>query len=230
MFWRNRTFRKFYTSYLVHARTLSIFFSDIWGQNFRKVFITASYTFRRTLWRKTILLKNLLQSFALWSKQFFLTDDSFFVANLSKLHSTTSGEHFDKKRFLKNFSSFFSGQWAIYFLTFGKNSTEVVETLLYVFRKLFEDADFFNCFDFWCEIRFWANFFLTFGTIFSVKLSKLLSLFRRTLWRKVFFLKFFFILFSDFERNIFWIRVEISEKACQNCILRVQKTFWGNRF
>ena len=83
------------TSCLVHTRTLSIISSEFRGQNFPQVFKTASYTFRRTLWWKTILLKNLLQSFALWSKQFFLTDDNFFVAKLTKLLSTTSGEHFD---------------------------------------------------------------------------------------------------------------------------------------
>ena len=138
-----------FTSCLVHARTLSIFFSDIWGQNFRKVFITASYTFRRTLWWKTILHKNLLQSFALWSKQFFLTDENFFVAKLSKLLSTTSGEHFDKKNFLKNPSSFFFRTVSSLFSDFRqKFYRQVVETVLYVFRKLFEDAEFFYCFVF----------------------------------------------------------------------------------
>ena len=57
-------------------------------------------------------------------------------------------------------------------------------------------------------------------------MSKLLSLcFDEHLEGKCFFKKLF-ILSSDFERNNFWIRVEISEKASQNCILRVQKTFF----
>ena len=161
-------------SCLVHTRVLSIILPDFWDKSLLKVFKTASYTFKRTLWWKTILL---LQFFEIWSKQFFMTDDYFFVAKLSRLLSTISGEHFDKKTFLKNPSSFFSGQRAILFSDFRqKIYRQVVETVLYVFRKLLEDAGFFKLFCFRCKFRFWANFFLIFGTNFSVKLSKLLSL------------------------------------------------------
>ena len=125
------------------------FFLTFGDKIFRKVFKTASYTFRRTLWWKTILLKNLLQSFGLWSKQFFLTDDNFFVANLSRLLSTTSGEHFDKKTFLKNPSSFFSGQWAIYFPTFGKISTDRLSKLFCTCSEnSLKMRVFLNCFVF----------------------------------------------------------------------------------
>ena len=138
-------FSEKFTSCLVHTRVLSIILPDFWEKSFLKVFKTASYTFKRTLWWKTILL---LQIFEIWSKQFFLTDDYFFVAKLSKLISTNSGEHSDKKISLKNPSSFlrtvsnFFSDFRQFFYR------EVVQTVLYVFRKPFEDADFFNCFVF----------------------------------------------------------------------------------
>ena len=127
------------TSCLVHTRTLSIILPAFWDKSFLIVFKTASYTFRRTLWWKTILL---LQSFELWSKQFFLAVDNFFVAKLSKLISTNSGEHFDKKTFLKKPSSFLrtvSNLFSDFRQIFYR---QAVQTVLYVFRKHFEDADF----------------------------------------------------------------------------------------
>ena len=141
-------FSEKFSSCLVDTRTLSIISSDFCDKIFRKVFKTASYTFRRKLWWKTILLKNLLQSFGLWPKQFFFTDDIFFVAKLSKLLSTTSGEHFDKKLFWKTLPRFFRTVSKL-FAGFRQNFYgEVVQTVLYMFRKHFEDADFLNCFVF----------------------------------------------------------------------------------
>ena len=219
-------FSEKFTSCLVHTRILRIILPDFWDKSFLKVFKTASYTFKRTLWWKTILL---LQSFELWSKQFFLTDDIFFVAKLSKLISTNSGEHFDKKTFLKNPSSFLRTV-SILFSDFRQIFyREAVQTVLYVFRKHFEDADFLIV-SFLVQNQTLSKFFSDIRHKFFRKVVETaFSMFRRTLWRKAFFLMFFVNLSSDFERNLFWIRVEISEKASQNCVLRVQKTFWGNR-
>ena len=159
-------FSEKFTSCLVHTRTLSIIFSDFWDKFFRKVFKTASYTFRRTLWWKTIRLKNFLQSFGLWSKQFFLTDDIFFVAKLSKLLSTTSTEHFDKNFLLKNTSSFFPDREHFLFWLSAKLLERIVQTLFYVFRKPFEDADFFN-FLFSVHIQILSKFFWHLAQTFS---------------------------------------------------------------
>ena len=157
-----------FTSCLVHTRTLNIISSVFSGQNFPQVFKTASYTFRRTLWWKTILLKNLLQSFALWSKQFFLTDDIFLLQNCQNCFLRLQVSTLIKKKlFEKLFLAFFRTVSNL-FSDFRQNIyRQVVETVLYVFRNLFEDALFFNCFVFCAnldfeQIFFWhaAHFFL----------------------------------------------------------------------
>ena len=135
-----------------------------------------------------------------------------------------------KKLFEKPFVVFFpDSEQSIFWLSAKILQTGCRNCFVRVQKTLWR-CGIFLLFCFWCKFRFWANFFLTFGTNFSVKLSKLLSLcFDEHFDGKCFFLKFFFILFSDFERNNFWSRVEISKKASHNCILRVQKIFWGNR-
>ena len=108
---------------------------------------------------------------------------------------------------------------------------KVVKSNFYVFGKNFEETVFSETF---LCVRYilglWAYYFLNFGTNVSVNLWKLLPTpSDKHFDGKCLFKIFFFILSSNFERNNFWIRVEISEKASQNCILRVQKTFFRKR-
>ena len=227
-FWRNRFFRTFF-SCSVHTRTLSKIISEFWDKCFRKIVKTASYASRRTLSWKTILLKKILHSLDFgWC--IFLTDDNFIVAKISKLFSTTSGEHFDKKNFFEKHFLIFSGPWASYFLTFGKNFTERLFKLFCTCSENNFNMRIFSVVLFLAHTWILSKFFLTCDTNFSVKLSKLLSPCSDDYFDGKHFFGKFFNLASDFERKIFWTWVKNSQKSSQKRILRVQKSFWRNWF
>ena len=95
-------------------------------------------------------------------------------------------------------------------------------------QKIFSRCGFFQLFCFWSKFDIWAIFFLTCGTNFSVKLSKLLSPCLDEHFDGKHFFGKFANLSLDFERNIFWTWVKITQKSSQKLILRVQKTFWWN--
>ena len=223
-------FSEKFTSCLVHTRTLSIISSEFWGQNFPQVFKTASYIFRRTLWWKTILLKNLLQFLHCGRNSSFWLTTVFLLQICQNCILRLQVSILIKKDFEKLFLVFFRTVSNL-FSDFRQNIyRQVVETVLYVFRNLFEYADFFNCFVFGANLDFEQIFFLTCGTNFSVKLSKLLSPYSDDYFDGKHFFGRFFNLSSDSERNIFWTWVKFSQKSSQQRILRVQKTFWRNWF
>ena len=151
----------------------------------------------------------------------------FLFANLSKLLSTTSGEHFDKT-FFKNPSSFFQDREKFIFWLSAKILQRGCPNCFVRVQKTFWRCGFLELFCFWCKFRFWAIFFLLFGRHFSVKLSKLLSPCLDKHFDGIDFFGKFFNLSSDFERNIFWTWLKTSQKSIQKPILRVLKTFWGN--
>ena len=203
------------------------FFSDFWGKIFRKAVKTDSYTFRQTLWLKTNLLENFLHSFGLWLMHFF---DwwQFYRCKSFKTAFYDFREHSDKKNFFEKHFLIFSGPWAIHFLTFGKNFTKRLSKLFCTCAENIFKMRIFSIVLFLAQIWFLSNFFLTCGTNFSVKLSKLLSPCLDEHFDGKHFFGKFFNLSLDFERNIFWTWVKITQKSSQKRILRVQKTFWWN--
>ena len=212
----------------VHTRTLSIIFSEF-GTN---VSVKLSKLLPTPSDKHFVGKQFFLKYFFIvldFGRYIFLTDDNFIVAKLSKLFSTTSAENFDKKFLLKNTSSFFPDREHFLFWLSAKFLQRIVQTPFYVFRKPFEDADFFQFFVFGPYSDF-EQIFLTFGTNFFVKLSKLLSPCLDEHFAGKFFFGKFFNLSSDFEQNIFWTWLKFSQKSIQKPILRVQKTFWGNCF
>ena len=149
-----------------------------------------------------------------FGRHIFLTEDNFIVAKLSKLCSTTSGEHFDKKFLSKNTFSFFPDREPFLFWLLAKHLQRACPNSFLRVQKPFEYADFFT-FCFWSVFRFWANFSLTFRTNFSVKLSKLLSpCLDEHFDGKIFFGKLFNSS-SDSDRNKFCPSVKSSQKDSQ---------------
>ena len=153
----------------------------------------------------------------------------FLLQNCQNWFLRIQGNTLIRKLFWKTLPRF-CGPWAIYFLTFGNFFTERLSKLFCTCSENILKMRIFLIVLFLVHNQTLSKFFSDIRHKFFRKVLKTaFSMFRRTLWRKAFFLKFFVNLSSDFERNHFWIRVEISEKASQNCILRVQKTIWGNR-
>ena len=170
---------------------------------------------------KQIFLKNffILLDFG-WC--IFLTDDNFIVAKTSKLLSTTSGNTLIKKIFLKNTSSFFPDHEQFISWLSAKILQRGCPNCFVRVQKTFSRCGFFQLFCFWRKFDFWSIFFQTCGTNFSVKLSKLLSPCLDEHFDGKHFFGKFFNLSLDFERNIFWTWVKISQKSSLNvsCVFR----------
>ena len=203
-------FSEKFTSCLVHTRILSIISTDFWDKSFLKVFKTASYTFRRTIWWKTILL---LQFFELWSKQFFLTDDIFFFL-LQKCQNwflRLQGSILIKKLFWKTLPRFFRTMSNSLPDFRQKLHREVVQTVLYVFRKYFHDANFFNCFVFGANLDF-ELFFDMRHKFFCKVVKTAFSMFRRTLWWKAFLRKILQLIFGLWAKRFLNLGENFTEK------------------
>ena len=163
-FWTNRFFRNF-SSCSVHTMTLSKKFSDFWGKisvKFSKLIPTPS----DKLWWKTILLKILLHSFGLWLMHFFdwwqVYRWKFIKSAVYDIKKTL----WLKKVFWKTLPHFFPDREQFIFWLSAKFYREVVQTVLYVFRKHFKDADFLICFVFGANSDFEQIFFWHSAQIF----------------------------------------------------------------
>ena len=146
-----------------------------------------------------------------------------------------SGTLWWKNFFWKTLPHFFPDREQFIFWLSAKFLQRGCPNCLYVFRRHFQDADF-SIVLFSVQIQILSSFFLTFGTIFSVKLSKLLSPCSDKHFDGNHFFGKFFKLSSDFERNIFWTWVKISQESSQNvsCVFRkifrkltFRRIFWS---
>ena len=213
---------------MVHTRTLSIIFSDFWDKFFRIVFKTASYTFRWTLCSKTILLKVLFNLLDFGRNSSFWLMTTFLLQNCQNCFLRLQRNTLIKNFFWKTLPHFFRTV-SISFSDFRENFYRGLSKLFSTCSENLLKMRIFSLFVFG---PYWGfeQLFLTFGTNFFVKLSKLLSPCLDEHFAGKFFFGNFFNLSSDFERNIFWTWLKISQKSIQKPILRVQKTIWGNCF
>ena len=137
----------------------------------------------------------------------------FFIAKLPKLISTTSGEHFDKKTFFdKPLLDFFRTVSNLFPDFRQKLYREVVQTVLYVFRKHFQDADFFNCFVFGATLNFEQFSSDMRHKFFCKVVETAFSMSRRTLWWKAFFRKVLQLIFGLWAKHFLNLGENYTEK------------------
>ena len=188
------------------------FFSDFWGKIFRKAVKTDSYTFRQTLWLKTNLLENFLHSFGLWLMHFF---DwwQFYRCKSFKTAFYDFKEHSDKEELFWETLPYFFRTMSNSFPDFRqKLYREVVQTVLYLFRKHFQDADFFNCFVFGATLNFEQFSSDMRHKFFCKVVETAFSMSRRTLWWKAFFRKVLQLIFGLWAKHFLNLGEIFTEK------------------
>ena len=132
-----------------------------------------------------------------FGRNFFLTDDKLTVAKLSKLPSTTSREHFDKKTFWKNLPRFFRTV-SKFLLTIGTNfSVKLSKLLSPCLDEHFDGKHFFGKFTFILSSDFQQNIFWTWLKISHRSSQKRNLRVQKTFWGNWLFGDFFDPIFTE---------------------------------